>query len=273
MRIESAEARAVRRTVMISGEIKMRLPFLATLAAPLALLAAQPAAAQEATRSFEGSLQPCANSHPVPLEAGRRYVIGAASTVFDTVVQVYRAGNATVLAEDDDGGDGTNSRLDFVAPESGDYLICVSSYGSRGAGAYTVDVATAAALPPPATRPTRSERTRWQVYEGNLGEGDPEEAGKRFDDYEIRLGPGERALIALDSAAFDPVLQVYPASRRGGQPVASDDDNGGGLNAFLVFAPEEGGTYIVRATTFSETGGGAYRLRVATDRPPPRPAD
>jgi hypothetical protein len=271
MRVESAEARAARRAVMISGEIKMRQPFLVLLAAPLALLVAQPAAAQEATLSFEGSLQPCANSHPVPLEAGRRYVIRAASTVFDTVVQVYRAGNVTVLAEDDDGGDGTSSRLDFVAPESGDYLVCVASYGGRGAGAYTVDVTPAAALPPPATRPTGRERTRWQVYEGTLGEGDAEEGGKRFDDYEITLRDGERALISLDSSAFDPVVSVYPAASRGGQPAASDDDGGGGLNAFLVLAPDEPGTFIVRATTFSENAGGAYRLRIATERAPARP--
>ena len=250
----------------------MRLSLIAILTSPLALLAVQPALAQPSTLSFEGTLQPCANSHPVPLEAGRRYEIRAASATFDTVVQVYRVGNASALAEDDDGGDGTNSRLDFVAPESGDYLVCVSSYGGRGSGTYTIGVTPAAALPPPATRPTGSERARWQVYEGTLEDGDPQDGGKSFDDYEINLAAGERALIGLDSGDFDPVLNVYASPRRGGQPVASDDDSGTDLNAFLVFAPEQGGTFIVRATTFSDSSRGRYRLRITRDRPPVRAA-
>ena len=127
-----------------------------------------------------------------------------------------------------------------------------------------------APLPPAVSRPTRTEWARWQVFEGTLSAGDLEESGRRFDDYEINLRDGERALIALDTGDFDPVLNVYPAGQRGGSSAMSDDDGGGNLNAFMVLAPERGGTFIVRVTAFSEQSDGAYKLRVATERVPER---
>ena len=229
---------------------------------PISLALAQAGSAQPQPLSFEGTLQPCANSHSVRLEAGQRYAITAASDAFDTIVRVYRAGSAEPLAQDDDGGDGTNSRAAFAPAESGDYLVCVSAYGSGGAGAYRIGIEAMPPLPPAATRPTRTARATWQIWEGALDEGDQDEGGNRFDDYAIALEPGERAYIALDSSAFDPRLAVYAADARGGEPIAGDDDGGGGLNSFLVFAPEAGGTYVVRATSYSAGSGGAYRLSV-----------
>ena len=74
---------------------------------------------------------------------------------------------------------------------------------------------------------------------------------------------GQSALIRLESEAFDPVVRIYSASQRGMSELVMDDDSGGGFNSFLMFAPEEAGSYIVRVTSFSTEGGGAYRLRIA----------
>ena len=63
--------------------------------------------------------------------------------------------------------------------------------------------------------------------------------------------------------AFDPVVRVYPADQRGTSELAMDDDSGGGFNSFLIFAPDEGGDYVVRVTSFSTEGTGAYRLKIA----------
>ena len=239
---------------------------------PISLAVAQAGAAQPQPLSFEGTLQPCANSHSVRLEAGQRYAITAASDAFDTIVRVYRAGSAEPLAQDDDGGDGTNSRAAFAPAESGDYLVCVTAYNSGGSGAYRVGIEELAPLPPlTPTRPTRTARATWQIWEGALDEGDQDEGGNRFDDYEISLRPGERAYIALDSGAFDPRVAVYAADARSGEPIASDDDGGGALNSFVAFAPEAGGRFIVRATSFSAGSGGAYRLSVVR-HPMPAPA-
>lgn len=242
------------------------------LGLPLASLFVGPALAQERNLSFQGTLQGCPNSHNVRLEGNRRYVVTASSEAFDTVLGVYRSGRSEAVAEDDDGGGGTNSRVEFVPPETGEYRLCVSSFRGGAGGAYNVAVEPAAPLPPPVTRANRTEQGSWQVYEGTLAEGDQQDAGRRFDDYEIRLRAGERALVSLESSDFDPVLEVYASERRGAEPIANNDDGGGGLNAFLVLAPEEAGSFILRAKGFSSAEAGAYRLRVSIGAIPPRPA-
>jgi hypothetical protein len=62
---------------------------------------------------------------------------------------LWQAGNGTyvyvksmpgaMLAQDDDGGNGTNSRLVFRPQRSGQYQIFVTSYG-RGTGDYVLSV-------------------------------------------------------------------------------------------------------------------------------------
>ena len=233
-----------------------------------ALCFAAPAAAQSNT--YRGTLTQCADGQRLQLRAGQRYTIAAAAE-FDTVLKILRPGSDDVLAQDDDGGDGTNSRLNFTPPETGTYIACVTAYGSSGSGPYTVTVQNAPPLPPPVTRPTSTETGTWQVYDGTLTTADPTDDGAPFDDYQIQIPNGQRAIISLESPAFDTVLKVYSASERGAAAVASDDDSGGGLNAFLIFAPEHGGTYIVRATSYGTGRTGAYRLRVMTSPAPQQP--
>jgi hypothetical protein len=248
----------------------MRLSIsLAALAATLALAA--PAAAQPGT--YHGSLTQCPNGQSLQLRAGQRYVISASSDSFDTVLRILRRGGTDVLANDDDGGDGLNSRLTFSPGESGEYIACVTAWNSSGAGDYTLTVENAPPLPAPVSRPTRTESAAWQVYDGTLAAGDGEDDGNRFDDYLVTIPTGQRAVISLDSTAFDAVVKVYRADARGGEPAASDDDSGGNLNSLLVFAPDEGGDFIVRVTSYSSGSSGAYHLRITQSATPPRPAD
>lgn len=232
-----------------------------------ALTFAAPAVAQ--TGTYRGTLAQCGDGQRLQLRAGQRYIISA-SADFDTVLRILRSGSSDVLAQDDDGGDGTNSRLTFAPTETGTYIACVTAYASSGSGAYTLTVENAPPLPPPATRPTSTESATWQVYDGTLTSNDPTDDGAPFDDYQIQIPDGHRAIISLESAAFDTVLKVYAANERGAEPAASDDDGGGGLNSFLTFAPEHGGTFIVRATSYGSGGTGAYRLRVMTSPVPAR---
>lgn len=219
------------------------------------------AGAQPAPRSFEGELRLCPNHHRVELEAGRRYAISVTSQAFDPVVMIYRQGTDSPLAENDDGGEGTDSLVHFTPEESGDYRVCVSSFGGRSTGAYRVGVEAAGPMPEPTVEPTRTETLTRRVYEGALEEDDPRDGGVRFDDYLIRLEAGQRALIGVESDAFDPVVRLYSGARAEGEEVASDDDGGGGLDSFLVFDAEQTGPYVVRVTAYS-SGTGAYRVTV-----------
>jgi hypothetical protein len=243
----------------------MRTIFGTALLAASTLLTA-PAAAQPAPFTASGELQLCEcryGDHVVRLEGGRRYEIGATSEAFDSKIRLYRQGNDEVLAEDDDSGGEMNPLLTYTPAETGDYLVRVVSYSDDGAGAYTVNVNPLEPLPAVITAATGTETTTWQVYDGELGENDPAENEMRFDDYAVDLEAGQTALIRLDSEAFDPVVRVFPAAQRGVEEVASDDDSGGGFNSFLMFAPDEGGSFIVRVTSFSTEGTGAYRLRIS----------
>jgi hypothetical protein len=248
----------------------MRLSIsLAAMAACLAFAA--PAHAQAQT--YRGSLTLCQNGQTLQLRAGQRYVISASSDSFDTVLRIFRPGASDVLAMDDDSGDGTNSRLTFTPPESGRYIACVVAYAGAGTGDYTLTVEQAGPLPRPIARPTRTETANWQVFEGNLDEGDAEENGTRFDDYLVTLPAGHRLIASLDSTDFDAVVKIYRADQRAGEPLASDDDSGGELNALVAFAPDEAGDYVVRVTSYAGGSTGAYRLSVTQQAIPQRPAD
>jgi hypothetical protein len=256
------------------GEIsEMRLAATAfLLALPTGAMSfASPALAQAAPATYRGTLQGCPNGQQLELEANHRYTITATSDAFDPVLRIMRRGSSDVLVEDDDSGEGNSALLTFSPSESGDYVACVASFGSSGGGDYTVTVAPAAPLPAVVSRPTATEAAAWQVYEGRLASGDAQDGGMWFDDYQIVLEPGHRALISAESAAFDTLLKVYDAGRRGGEPIATDDDTGGGLNAFLVLAPPEGGSFVIRVTSFSAGAGGAYRLRVTDSLIPQQP--
>ena len=227
-------------------------------------LLAQPAEGQPFTAS--GELETCDcryGDHNVRLEAGRRYRVSASSEAFDSMLRLYRAGSTEVLIEDDDSGGERNPQLHFTPSQTGDYLVRVVSFTPDGAGAYSINIEALESLPPPITRATGTEALSWQVYDGALDANDPAESDMRFDDYALDLEGGQSALIRLESEAFDPVVRIYKADQRGMNEIAMDDDSGGGFNAFLMFAPDEGGAYIVRVTSFSTEGAGAYKLRIA----------
>ena len=216
--------------------------------------------------SASGALEDCDcryGNHTVRFEAGRRYRIAARSQAFDAMLRVQRAGSSEVLAADDDSGGERDPLIHFTPSETADYLVRVASFSSDGVGAYSLEIEALEALPAPMTRPTGTESQSWQVYDGSLDNSDPAEGEMRFDDYALSLGQGQSALIRLDSETFDPMIRVFKANQRGVNEVAADDDGGNGFNAFLMFAPDEPGDYIVRVTSFSTEGLGAYKLRIA----------
>jgi hypothetical protein len=119
-------------------------------------------------------------------------------------------------------------------------------------------------LPAPVTAPTETITTTgtWRIFQGELTQSDPENDGRRFDDYRITIAEGGHALIQLDSTAFDPMVQIFPANSMDGEPVQMDDDSGPGLSSLLVFDANEAGDYIIRVTSFGAGATGGYRLSV-----------
>lgn len=216
--------------------------------------------------SYQGAIQVCEaarGEHRIRMEAGRRYSILASSDAFDTFLRLLRPGSDEAIAENDDGGGGLNSRITFTPTESGEYLVRVSSFSPGGVGDYRLQVAPAGPMPALLTRPTRTERGQWRVYQGDLGTADALEDGRRYDDYELRLAAGQSAMIHLEGlSGLDPMLKVYSLAGRGGEPLAENDDAYGSTASFILFTPPEAGTYVVRVTSFAENVTGGYRLRI-----------
>jgi hypothetical protein len=71
--------------------------------------------------------------------AGTTYTITLNSTAFDTYL--YLLNGSTVLAQDDDGNGGTNSKITYTAAASGTLTIHCTSYAASKTGAYTVTLA------------------------------------------------------------------------------------------------------------------------------------
>lgn len=63
----------------------------------------------------------------------------------------------------------------------------------------------------------------------------------------------------------DPMLTLYDSE---GHEVASDDDGGTGVNAYLSYASVAGGSYYAAVSSFNNTGTGRYLLTVSDTEVP-----
>lgn len=69
--------------------------------------------------------------------AGERIVIDLVSVDFDAYL-ILVAPNGQSIAQNDDGGQGTNARISIVLPATGTYQIVANSYRPRETGRYTL---------------------------------------------------------------------------------------------------------------------------------------
>jgi hypothetical protein len=89
-----------------------------------------------------GSQRPYEDRYSFTGAAGQQVAISLSSAAFDSYLILIGPGG-TVLAQDDDGGTGANSRIPaapgvFTLASAGVYTIAVTSYSAGATGAYTV---------------------------------------------------------------------------------------------------------------------------------------
>lgn len=80
-----------------------------------------------------------ADVYPVYLRAGQQLTVVQRSTGFDTYLVLTDASFNTV-AEDDDSGGGSDSRIVFTAPRAGAYMILANSFSPGATGTYSLSV-------------------------------------------------------------------------------------------------------------------------------------
>ncbi len=203
---------------------------------------------------------------------GQRAVITLRSDAFDTYLAVGRmqGSELDVVDSDDDGGGGTNSRIEITLPETGTYTVRANSLGAGETGDYTISLALGVAPPPP---PPPTPIRLGQTVQGELSATDPRAGDdSHYDMYVFRGTAGQSLVITMRSEAFDAYLSAGGMADGEFEESDSDDDGAGGTDARLEVTVPASGVLMIRANSLSEGETGAYTLLVEAAAAAARPA-
>jgi hypothetical protein len=193
--------------------------------------------------------------------ANVRYVIqtGNLTDGCDTVLALYAAegDDSTLVAFDDDSGEGLASEMEWIAPQSGTFYILLRHYASDGTGAYDVWV-----------RASSSDDHADNISDGTaLNVGDEPVSGGidrpgDVDWFQFEAQVGVEYVIettCLDEAC-DTLIGLYGTD--GSTRIAADDDGGEGLGSRIVRTAETSGTYYIEVLHFCPEDTGAYQISI-----------
>jgi len=90
--------------------------------------------------SITGTANNNTPEYSISLTEGQSVQIDIVSDDFETYLEVLNSGGS-IIDENDDGGDGLNSRLFFTAPETATYTLRVRAFGGDATGNFTLTVA------------------------------------------------------------------------------------------------------------------------------------
>ncbi|RIV93409.1 hypothetical protein D2V17_00150 [Aurantiacibacter xanthus] len=213
----------------------------------------------------------------VTLPAGQAMRVDVMSTSeLDPYLKIYNAETGDLIAENDDGGEGLNSRAMVTATQDMHLRIAVSSYGARdeadglvGTGEEIVEGGFVSG----SSFDLKLTVLDYEVQPVRAVTWGSEEKGQFFGGEEhLYTITGEEGLlleVAMiadpdDSSGLDPYLTLRDAS---GKTLAQNDDGGEGLNALLRYVMTGNETYTIVASGLGDSAGG-YSLRVAPRREP-----
>lgn len=162
------------------------------------------------------------------------YTIDLTSPDYDTYLRILQGED--VIASNDDGGEGYNSRIEIRINQSGEYVIQADAYSSSAEGAFELSV------------------TQTSVFTEILNETGAKEPEQPVR-YTVDILPGIYT-ISLTSEEFDTYLRVY----QGETEIARNDDGGQGTNSSMEIELTSAGEYIVEVDSFNSSGSGAFAL-------------
>ncbi|MGQ4648077.1 trypsin-like peptidase domain-containing protein [Lyngbya aestuarii] len=190
-------------------------------------------------------------------QSGQQVQIDMRSREIDSYL-ILLGPNGQDVAQDDDGGGGTNSRLAATLPATGTYLLMANSYDAGQAGGYSLRAEVKA---PGVENAARREDYILQ-QEGFLG---PladrlRTDGSLFTAHTFEGRAGQSITINLASPDFDTYLVLLDPDKRliGENDDVSPNDN----NSILTVTLSRSGTYTVIVNAYDKRGGGKYLLRV-----------
>ena len=211
-----------------------------------------------------------ADSYRFSGRAGQRVQVEMASSAFDTFLELFSidgtSGAMTSLATNDDGGEGTDSRLTFVLATDGEYRIEARGFAADSTGAYTLSVSEVE--PERAPEPLAFGAT----VEGAIDDEDPRDSdGRGYDSYSFGGSAGQRVQVIMRSGDFDTYLEIGAASGEFSATAADDDGLGQGTDSRLNFTLTETGDYVVRARPYAADTKGLYSIELIDRGPEPMP--
>ncbi len=197
------------------------------------------------------------------LSARTRVQVDVQSNV-DTYLYLLRGGdqNGAVVASDDDGGSGTDSRI-TVELSAGDYTVEATTYRPGQAGTFGISVATQSASTPSSTLSSCIGSISLGATVNGAWSSDCASAHRadryaRF--YTFSVASRRRVQIDLVSSV-DTYLFLLQGNRADDSIIEADDDGGSGSNSRII-RTLDAGTYTVEATTFSTSRTGSFTLSV-----------
>jgi hypothetical protein len=196
---------------------------------------------------------------------GDRVLVRMRSEAFDTYLHWgYREQDGTwhEEASNDDGGEGTDSRLMVTLDPDGRYELRAGAFSEEDRGAYELELSE-----PVAARPSRLRVG--EPVEGALTESDYE-GDNGYEDHFILAGrPGDVVTLFAESDEFDTYLAVGAWENGALSETTSDDDGGAGTNSQLVVEMGDASEVYVVLRSFSGESAGPYTLRVEQGRTEP----
>ncbi len=168
-----------------------------------------------------------------------------------------------VVAEDDDDGVGTNSRITRTLT-AGSYTIEATTSAGTQSGDFTVSVTVDETPPPP--------ECEYQIDTGVdvKGSWDPacastHRVGAYASYYTFSLASTQEVTIDLTSSK-DTYLFLLQGSGQTGEELDRNDDSGDGDNSRITMTLSAG-TYTVEATTYSSATTGSFVISVSAKEP------
>ncbi|MFP4549319.1 MAG: PPC domain-containing protein [Spirochaetales bacterium] len=177
---------------------------------------------------------------------GERIEIELRSGDFDSYLEVIAPGGMSY--DDDDSAGYPDSRLTFIAPETGTYETFAGALNRSTAGVFTLVL--------------RRLGTAEIIVEsrGELSSRDETDiTGKHYDLYRFTAGRGETVTLEVQSDDFDAYIILRNSD---GEILSRDDDGGSGLNSKIEYQIESTGSYELVVTSLSIGSVGSYSVQI-----------
>ncbi|MCZ4107734.1 PPC domain-containing protein [Brevundimonas diminuta] len=194
---------------------------------------------------------------------GQRIQAVMRSGDFDAYLQLGENGEEfSEIASDDDGlGQGTDARLIFTLPETGEYVLRARSWSRDAKGLFALELQDLGGEPSPGSLLIGSTVRARLTERASITD-----EGIYYDAYHFKAKADEKLRFTLIASSFDAVVEVGEEKDGDYFKLEEDDDGLSDTHARLNWTAPRDGSYVLRARSFGSNSTGDYVL--ITERQP-----